>query len=96
MPGVTVTLAGMNTLHSRTRSAHLSPMLWTSVIVLGLSNVTVQIARSTGLLDEASTWLEFAIASVTLVLVIRAVASFVQHRMVRSSRRAEWSTGTGR
>ncbi|MFC8733815.1 hypothetical protein ACFT5B_15275 [Luteimicrobium sp. NPDC057192] len=79
----------MNTPQTRSaRPAYASPVLWALIIVLGLANVALQLARGLDfLIQDNWTWAGFAIGMVTLALVLWVVVSFVRTRLLHGTRR---------
>lgn len=78
----------MNAPQTRsTRPAYASPVLWAVIVVLGLANVAVQLARGLDFLVQDNwTWTGFVIGMVTLVLVLWVAVSFVRTRLHRRTR----------
>jgi hypothetical protein len=69
------------------RPAYASPTLWAVIVVLGVANVALQLARGLDfLIQDNWTWTGFTIGMVTLVLVLWVVVSFVRTRLLRRSR----------
>lgn len=78
----------MNTSHNHTaRPTYASPYLWAGVVLLGLNNVALQLARSKDFLDRNDrTWLEFGVGMCALALIIWAAISFIRTRRHQTHR----------
>lgn len=72
---------------SHRRPAYASPLLWSTVVALGLINVALKIARVNDIhafIDRDNwTWVEFTIGMVTLAFIAGGVVSFIRARRAR-------------